>query len=321
MLTGATGFVGQGILKQALRQPVMINCISRQKIHGIDSTIANVRNSLIPELTPDTDWSEHLTGVNCVIHCAARVHVMQETTDNPIVLFRRMNVDTTLNLARQAAAQGVQQFIFISSIKVNGEQTRAGRAYTEESPPMPEDAYGVSKHEAELALQTLGKDTGMAITIIRPPLVYGPGVRANFLSMLQWVQRGVPLPLGSIHNKRSFVYLDNLVSLVLCCVGNPKAYQQLFLVSDGNDLSTTELLRACARALGVQSRLWPFPAGILAFLARLAGKKAIADRLCQSLQLDITKARQLLSWTPPYTVEQGLLATAQQMTSPVKQIN
>lgn len=275
----------------------------------ITGTAGVMHNVVMPELRPDTDWSVSLSGIDTVIHCAARVHVMQETSADPLALFRQMNVDATINLARQAAQAGVRQFIFISSVKVNGEQTVPGQPFTEDSLPQPEDAYGISKHEAELALLELGCNTGMAITIIRPPLVYGAGVRANFLSMLQSVKRGLPLPLGSINNKRSFVFLDNLVSLVLCCLNNPKAYNQLFLVSDGNDLSTTELLRACATALGVPSRLMPFPSSLLSLLATLTGKKSVADRLCQSLQVDIGKTKRVLNWTPPYTVAQGLLAT------------
>lgn len=272
---------------------------------------------LMPELADDTDWSGALSGITTVIHCAARVHVMRESAANPLealALFRRVNVDATLNLARQAAAKGVRQFIFISSVKVNGEATLPGQPFTEDSPLRPEDAYGVSKQEAETALLELGRGSGMAITIVRPPLVYGPGVRANFLSMILWVRRGVPLPLGSIANQRSFVFLDNLVSLVLCCVDNQKAYNQVFLVSDGRDLSTTELLRACAQALKVPSRLLPFPSRLLTLLAKLSGKKSIADRLCQSLQVDIGKAKRVLGWTPPYTVEQGLRAVATNIT-------
>ncbi|WP_295748112.1 SDR family oxidoreductase [Undibacterium sp.] len=309
LLTGATGFVGHGLLKQALLQSIDVCCVSRKPMQSISGTGGSMRNIVMPELAPDTDWSTALSDINSVIHCAARVHVMQETSADPISLFRRVNVDATLNLARQAALAGVRQFIFISSVKVNGEQTAPGQPYNEESQPQPEDAYGISKHEAELALLELGRNTGMAITIIRPPLVYGPGVRANFLSLLQSVRRGLPLPLGRIHNKRSFVYLENLVSLVLCCLNNPQAYNQVFLASDDEDLSTTELLQACALALGVRSRLIPFPASVLSYAARLLGKKSMADRLCQSLQVDISKAKQILGWTPPYTVAQGLLAT------------
>jgi nucleoside-diphosphate-sugar epimerase len=313
LLTGATGFVGQGILKQALKQSLDVSCVSRQKMRILNGSNGLMQNILIQDLAPDTDWSMSLSGITTVLHCAARVHVMQETSADPLTLFRQVNVAATMNLARQAALAGVRQFIFISSVKVNGEQTTLGHPYTEESKPQPEDAYGISKYEAELALLELGRNTGMAITIIRPPLVYGPGVRANFLSLLQSVRRGLPLPLGRIHNKRSFVYLDNLVSLVLCCLDNPKASNQVFLASDGEDLSTTELLQACATALGVQSRLLPFPASLLSFAARLLGKKSMADRLCQSLQVDISKAKQVLNWTPPYTVAQGLLATVENL--------
>jgi nucleoside-diphosphate-sugar epimerase len=256
-----------------------------------------------------------LQGVATVIHCAARVHVIQETATDPLQLFRQVNVEATLNLARQAAEAGVRQFIFLSSVKVNGEQTEAGQPYTEASQPQPEDPYGISKWEAETALLQLAQQTGMAVTIIRPPLVYGPGVKANFLSMLRWVKRGIPLPLASTTNKRSFVYLENLVSLVLACIGHPAAANQVFLAADGQDLSTTELLRQAAAALQVPSRLLPCPPALLSLAARLAGKSSAAQRLLQSLQVDAAKARSLLGWAPPFTVEQGLRATVRDLSN------
>ena len=310
LLTGANGFVGQGVLKRALLQPGRVTCVTRAPLRiGVDG-IAQVRTVVLPTLGEDSDWSDCLKDITTVVHCAARVHVGHERAADPLAAFRRINVALTLNLARQAAAVGVRQFIFISSVKVNGECTPTDQPYTEHSTPCPQDAYGMSKHEAETALQQLGRCTGMAITIIRPPLVYGAGVRANFQTMWRWVRRGVPLPLGATRNRRSFVFLDNLVSLILCCVNNPNAYNQVFLVSDGEDLSTTELLRASAHALNVRSRLWPCPALLLTLAAAAVGKRAAAERLCQSLQVDISKARRVLDWAPPYTVEQGLRALA-----------
>lgn len=264
---------------------------------------------VVGDLDASTDWCHCLDGVKTVIHCAARVHVMNDTASDPLLLFRQVNVDGSLQLARQAAAAGVKQFVFLSSVKVNGEQTLPGAPFSETSVANPSDPYGISKYEAEQALLAFGRQSGMTITIIRPPLVYGPGVAANFLSMLRWVKKQIPLPLASISNQRSFVYLDNLVSLIMHCIGHAQAANQVFLASDGHDLSTPELLRECAMALGVSSRLLPFPPALLSRLATLAGKKSVAERLCQSLQVDISKARQLLGWEPPYTVQQGLLAT------------
>lgn len=306
VLTGASGFVGAAIARALLRQDEQLVCPSRRPLAW---GAGNLRNPVMSDLAPDNDWSDCLQDAEIVIHCAARVHVMQESAGDPLAEFRRVNVAGTLNLARQAAAAGVRQFVFLSSVKVNGEATPPGQPFTESSTPQPQDAYGVSKLEAENALLQLGRETGMAITIIRPPLVYGPGVKANFLSMLRWVRRGVPLPLASIANRRSLVYLENLVSLVLCCLRHPGAAQQVFLVSDDHDLSTAELLRLSAAALQVRPRLLPCPPALLTLGARLLGRQSVADRLCQSLQVDIAKARKLLGWTPPFSVAQGLAAT------------
>ncbi|MFZ6779219.1 UDP-glucose 4-epimerase family protein [Undibacterium sp. Ji83W] len=307
LLTGASGFVGQAIARACLATDASLICPSRRPLGWQD---ADMINPLVSDMTADTDWSAHLQGADIVIHSAARVHVMQETASDPLAQFRAVNVDASLQLARQAAAASVKQFIYLSSVKVNGEATEPGHPFTADDTPKPQDAYGISKQEAEQALLQLASETGMAVTIIRPPLVYGPGVKANFLSMLRMVRRGLPLPLGSIHNQRSFVYLGNLVDLVLHCRLHEAARNQVFLVSDGRDLSTTELLHLCAQALQVKSRLLPFPAGVLTLAASILGKKNVADRLCQSLQVDISKTRKQLAWSPPYTVEQGLQATA-----------
>ncbi|MFZ6817400.1 UDP-glucose 4-epimerase family protein [Undibacterium sp. Ji22W] len=309
LITGATGFVGSHLLQMALAQNREVICPVR------GSSTSDSQTPVIGTIDRNTDWHVYLTNVHTVIHCAARVHVMNDTEADPLAAFREVNLHGTLRLAEQAAAAGVGQFIYLSSVKVNGEMTALGEAFTESDKPQASDPYGISKQEAEAALLALGQRTGMAITIIRPPLVYGRGVAANFLSLLIWVKKQIPLPLGSIHNQRSFVFVKNLTDFILHCVQNPQAYNQVFLISDGKDLSTTELLREAAKALEVPSRLLPFPAGLINFSATLIGKKNIADRLCQSLSIDSSKARDLMQWTPPYSVQQGLRESAASLVS------
>ena len=261
---------------------------------------------VVGAIDAETQWSEALRGIDTVVHLAARVHVMNDASENPMAEFRRINVAGTLNLARQAAAAGVKRFVFISSVKVNGERTAPGRPFTETDAPNPQDAYGQSKHEAEQGLRLMAEDTGMEVVIIRPPLVYGPGVKANFAALMRAVQRGWPLPLGAVHNQRSLVALDNLVDFIVTCITHPKAANQTFLVSDGQDLSTTELVRGMAKAAGVPARLLPVPVWALQAAGALLGKGDAVQRLCGNLQVDISKARQLLGWVPPVSVEEGL---------------
>jgi nucleoside-diphosphate-sugar epimerase len=231
---------------------------------------------------------------------------MHDTVADTLMAFRAVNVDGTLNLARQAAALGVKRFVFISSVKVNGESTPPGREFTEADAPNPQDAYGQSKHEAEQGLRQLSADTGMEVVIIRPPLVYGPGVKANFAALMRAVQRGWPLPLGAVHNQRSLVALSNLVDFIVTCITHPQAANQTFLVSDGQDLSTTELVRGLAQAAGVPACLLPVPVWALQAGATLLGKGDAVQRLCGNLQVDMSKARSLLGWVPPVSVEEGL---------------
>ncbi len=265
---------------------------------------------MVPEIGGDTDWSGVVRGVTAIVHCAARVHVMNESETDPLSAFRRVNVQGTLQLARQAANSGVRRFIFISSIKVNGEATLPNAPFAATDRPAPIDPYGVSKMEAEQQLRELSSATGMEVVIIRPTLVYGPGVKANFLSMMRWLDKGVPLPLGSIDNRRSLVALDNLVSLILTCVDHPAAANETFLVSDGEDLSTSELLRRMALALDKPARLLPVPVWLLEATAALLGKRALSKRLCGSLQVDIGKTRSLLNWNPPLGVDEALSKVA-----------
>jgi len=300
MLTGASGFVGSR-LKAALAFGGGIHVVAAVREGRADADCFAVG-----DIGGDTDFSEALADVDTVIHAAARAHVMRDQTNDPLAEYRKVNVEGTLNLARQAVAAGVKRFIFISSIKVNGEATVNGRAFGADDKPAPEDAYGLSKLEAEQGLMDIAAETGMEVVIIRPPLVYGPGVKGNFASMIKLVEKGIPLPLGAIHNRRSLVGIDNLVDLIIRCIDHPTAANQVFLAGDGEDLSTTELLRGVGKTMGKPARLMPVPAGLLQFGATLLGKKAMAQRLLGSLQVDISKTCELLDWKPPYTVEEGL---------------
>ncbi len=281
----------------------------------VDDPIAGVMYPQVGELGSDTAWHHAVVGADVLVHTAARVHMINDTAIHPLTDFRRVNVEGTLNLAQQAARAGVRRFVFISSIKVNGENTLPGKPYRAYDDPAPVDAYGISKYEAEQGLRDFASATSMESVIIRPVLVYGPGVKANFASMMRWVHRGVPLPLGGIHNKRSLVALDNLVDLILTCSMNPAAANQVFLVGDGEDLSTTELLRRIGTALGKPARLFSAPAGMLEGAASVFGRRDLARRLCGSLQVDITKTRDLLGWSPVVSVDEGLRKTAQYFLS------
>ncbi|MEO5872342.1 MAG: NAD-dependent epimerase/dehydratase family protein [Gemmatimonadaceae bacterium] len=241
-----------------------------------------------------------------LVHAAARVHVMRDGAADPLTEFRLVNVEGTLHLAREAARAGVRRFVFLSSIKVNGERTDPDRPFTASDEAAPADSYGISKHEAERGLRALAVQTGMEVVIIRPVLVYGPSVKGNFRSMIGWLQKGVPLPLGAIRNKRSLVALDNLVDLIMVCLRHPAAANQTFLVSDGDDLSTTELLRGVSAAMNKKARLLPVPQSVIEMLARVVGKSDIAQRLCGNLQVDIRKTRELLGWSPPVAVGTAL---------------
>jgi len=307
VVTGANGFVGRALCAVAAARGFVVCGIFRAPSDLPSAT----EGFMVGNIDDRTDWRDALAGSKVVIHLAARVHVMADTVENPLDEFRRVNVQGTLNLARQAAAAGVRRFVFVSSIKVNGEATKLGVPFSTDDIPAPLDAYGVSKMEAEQGLHEIALQTGMEVVIIRPPLVYGPGVKANFAAMMRWLKRGVPLPLGAIHNQRSLVALDNLVDLIVTCLTHPAAANQTFLVSDGEDVSTTELLRRMGQAMNRPARLMPVPAGLLEQAAALVGKRDMAQRLCGSLQVDIQKTRQLLGWKPPLTLDQGLKKAAE----------
>ncbi|HDS1818547.1 TPA: SDR family oxidoreductase [Pseudomonas putida] len=306
-LTGASGFVGSAVLRRLQADGVPTVATVRGADASLPAPVKTVRFKSFEEAGT---WGDALEGCEVVIHCAARVHVMNDAEADPLSAFRKVNVDGTLALARQAVAAGVKRFIFVSSIKVNGEGTEPGRPYTADDQPQPQDPYGISKLEAEVALQALARELGLEVVIIRPVLVYGPGVKANFESMMRWLSKGVPLPFGALQNSRSLVALDNLVDLVVTCIGHPAAANEVFLVSDGEDLSTTALLQRMARALGKPARLLPVPAWILSGTANLLGRQALSKRLCGSLQVDIEKTRKVLGWQPPMGVDAALGATA-----------
>jgi nucleoside-diphosphate-sugar epimerase len=309
LITGVNGFIGKTLSDELVIKGFNVNGTVRS-VMSVDFPGA-ITKFVIKDIDSKTDWQNALEGVDVVIHLAARVHVMKDTAIDALSEFRRVNVEGTLNLARQAVKAGVQRFIFISSIKVNGEGSILGQPYTPEDQPAPVDPYGISKREAEDGLRQLASETGMEVVIIRPPLVYGPGVKANFQSMMRWLNKGIPLPLGAIHNQRSLVSLDNLIDLIVTCIHHPAAVNQIFIAGDGEDFSTTELLQRMAVALGKKARLLPIPELILVWGARLLGKQAIAQRLCGSLQVDISKARDLLDWKPPVSVDETLRKTAQ----------
>lgn len=299
LVTGANGFVGKALCERLETEEGF------QVVRAVRKACGKTSVS-VGDLHGNTDWGLALNDVDAVVHAAARVHMMKDPATDPAHIYKRVNVDGTLNLARQAALAGVRRFVFLSSIKVNGETTDLGRSFSPDDPPHPMDPYGISKWEAERGLWSLAASTGMEVVIIRPPLVYGPGVRANFQTMMRWLTYGIPLPLGAIHNRRSMVALDNLVDLLFTCLTHPAAANQTFLVSDGETLSTTELLRRLSQALRKPARLVPVPESLIRFGAAMFGGRDIARRLCGNLVVDITKTRQLLGWIPPMPVDIGL---------------
>lgn len=307
LITGANGFIGRELCSQLSRQGWQVRAAVRAG-RAMPSAFDTVTVDSIDE---KTDWSQALENIDAVIHLAGRAHVVKDCATDPLADFRRINVEGTRNLARKAANAGVRRFVFISSIKVNGENTPLGRPYTAADQPAPADPYGISKYEAEEALRRLASESEMEVVIIRPPLVYGPGVQGNFLTMMRWLDKGIPLPLGLVSNKRTLVALDNLVDLIITCIKHPAAANQTFLAGDSEDLSTTELLKRLGGALGKKARLLPVPVGLLSLFLGVLGKRAETQKLCGSLQVDIDKTRSVLGWTPPVSIDEALRQTAQ----------
>lgn len=303
LITGASGFVGSQLLSVMRSSGLSIKVRSAFRLQPKKLVEDYV---VVGNIGPLTDWTNALSGVDVVIHLAARVHVMKDVSIDPLTEYRLVNVEGTLNLVRQAAMAGVQRFIFLSSIKVNGEETVNGEVFSEISVPHPVDPYGISKYEAEEGLRMICKQAGMEYVIIRPPLIYGPGVKANYLKLIQAVKKGFPLPFGCIKNKRSILALGNLIDFIILAITDPRAANQIFLLSDGQDLSSKELVANIALALGVDPRILPVPIFFLKISGILLGKRALIERLLGSLQIDSSKARELLTWTPPFTIMEGV---------------
>lgn len=307
LVTGANGFLGRAVVKTL-------------QWHGYNATAAvrNQKNGCIAigDINGSTDWQLALADCDTVIHLAARVHQLHDNSDDQLREFRQVNTEGTLRLAHQARDAGIKRMVFISTAKVNGEESE--RSYTETDVPAPQDAYAISKWEAEEGLKALAYEGRMEIVIIRPPLVYGPGVKGNFKSLVNWIQKGVPLPLGDVNNRRSLIALDNLVDFIILCADrnkSPLAANEVFLISDGVDVSTSELLRSVAHAYDTHARLIAVPEQCLRLAFKLSGKSAAADRLLGSLSLDITKARMILEWQPPVTMDEQLFKMADNVTS------
>ncbi len=322
LVTGASGFVGRTLVSRMVADNLKVRACVRNDNIPLSQKVNVVRGH---NLSSHTDWRDALENVDVIIHLAARVHVMQEHARNPLAEFRKVNVDGTVNLALQAAKAGVKRFVYVSSVKVNGESTdttlnlslkqEEGRAFTEVDAPNPQDAYGVSKWEAEQALHKIAAETGLEVVIVRPPLVYGAGVKGNFAQMIKVLVKGLPLPLASVQNLRSLIYVENLVDALILCATHPAAAGQTYLVSDGEDISTSGLLCQLGDALKRPVRLFFCPSVILKLSGRLIGKSDQIERLLGSLQIDSSKIRHELGWNPPFSLQNGLIATVQVLES------
>ena len=311
-ITGASGWIGRALADATVARGLSTRRLLRQAVGIIQSL-----DRVVGPIDGTTDWTRSLDETTCVIHCAAHVHQMGPSRAPAAhCAYTQVNTHGTLHLARSAALAGVRRFVFLSSIKALGESTAEGHPFGTDSECQPLDAYGRSKWQAEQGLWQIAQETGMEVVIIRPPLVYGPGVKANFRQLMSWVAKGVPLPFADIHNLRSLVYLGNLVDLITVCIDHPNAPGNTFMVSDGHDLSTPDLIRQIAAAMGRSPRLFGMPEPWLRQAARLAGRLPQFERLTQNLQVDMAHTRSVLGWTPPYTVEQGMRETVRAFLHP-----
>ena len=306
-VVGANGFIGSALTHTLCEKGYDVRGIVRLKERFIKHN-GCFEVFAVGEINSDTNWNDALKGIDVVIHLASRVHIMKESSGDSLAKYRRVNTEGTSLLARMAAEGGVKRFVFLSTVKVNGESTE-GHPFTERDVPNPQDDYSISKFEAEQALHNISDATGLEVVILRPPLVYGPGVKANFLRLLDMANKNIPLPLSLVNNKRSMIYIGNLVDAIIKCIEHTDAANQTFLVSDGQDISTQELIRIIAKAMGKKARLFPCPVSLLKVIGKAAGKSAEVERLVNSLQIDSTKIRRTLNWTPPFTIEEGIAET------------
>jgi len=309
-VTGASGFIGKELCVQLLKEKYNVVATVRNIKSSIFSLHKNLKISEVTNIDINCDWSETLSGVNCIIHCAARVHVMKENKKDALEIYRKINVEGTRNLAEQAFRVGVKRLIFLSTIKVNGEKT-SGSYFKNTDTPSPKDTYSISKWEAEKALQEISQKTGLEVVIVRVPLVYGKEVKGNFLRLLNIVAKGIPLPFSKVRNLRSFLGIDNLIAFLIHCIDHPKASGQTFLLSDNEDISTRDLIKKLAKAMQKPPRLFPVPIFFLRFLGKVIGKSLEMDRAINCLQIDSSYAYKFLGWKPTTSLNEGLFKTVQ----------
>lgn len=306
LVTGASGFIGTEVVKNLKLQNFEVRTVNRRTFKSVADS-----NYVIEDLGPDTYWRDALKGCDVIIHLAARVHVMNDSAVDRLAEFRKVNVAGTVKLAMQAAKAGAKRFVYVSSVKVNGEQTTL--PYTELDDPNPQDPYGVSKWEAEQALHEISATTGLEVVIVRPPLVYGAGVKGNFAQMIKVLAKRIPLPFASVQNLRSLIYVENLVDALILCATHPNGAGNTYLVSDGEDVSTSDLLCKLAEAMEQSARLFSCPPALLKLAGRLIGRPDQIDRLLSSLQVNSSKIRRELGWQPPFTLQEGLRKTVQEL--------
>jgi nucleoside-diphosphate-sugar epimerase len=306
VVTGANGFVGRALCKSLVGAGY--STIGTVRTHGRVDASTRCAYAITGDIDRTTNWFSCLNAADAVVHLAAQMQDIHASDSEPLAELRRVNVEGTENLAWQAAASGVKRFVYVSSVKVHGEQM-SGRPVTVDDAPSPTDPYAISKLEAERVLRHVAAETGLQVTLVRPPLIYGPGVQGNFLRLIQWIDKGLPLPLANVDNRRSLIALDNLVDFLVLCIHHPAAVGQTFLISDGEDLSTPELMRRIADAMGRPLRLWPMPPTLLRLIAGAIGKRHWFDKLCGSLQIDASRAREVLGWRPPAPMDQALSLT------------